>query len=62
MSTRERVRSGARSGHASTSTSGRVYDTGGYDLRLRYADDPAPPLDADTSARADARLRDAGLR
>ncbi|MBX0329706.1 DUF4058 family protein [Oscillochloris sp. ZM17-4] len=39
-----------------------LYDRGGYDLRLRYADPADPPLAGDNSAWADDLLRAAGLR
>lgn len=39
-----------------------LYDRGGYDLRLSYRAEAAPPLSAEAAAWADALLRAAGLR
>jgi Protein of unknown function (DUF4058) len=39
-----------------------LYDRAGYDLRIDYRRDPAPPLTADDLAWAEALLRAAGLR
>jgi hypothetical protein len=40
----------------------RVYDRGGYALRIDYRSEPEPPLDPETAAWADALLRTRGLR
>ena len=39
-----------------------LYDRAGYDLRVDYRSDPAPPLEGDDTAWADALLCEAGLR
>ncbi|HIQ05115.1 MAG TPA: DUF4058 family protein [Anaerolineae bacterium] len=39
-----------------------LYDRAGYDLRIDYRQEPAPPLEGDDAAWADALLRQAGLR
>ena len=39
-----------------------LYDRAGYDLRVDYRSDPAPPLEGDDTAWAGALLCEAGLR
>ena len=39
-----------------------LYDRAGYDLRINYRADPAPPLEDEDAVWADALLREAGLR
>ena len=39
-----------------------LYDRAGYDLRVDYRSDPAPPLEGDDTAWANALLCEAGLR
>ncbi|MCX6029922.1 MAG: DUF4058 family protein [Chloroflexi bacterium] len=39
-----------------------LYDRAGYDLRINYRADAAPPLEGDDAAWADALLREKGLR
>ena len=39
-----------------------LYDRAGYDLRIRYGEEPVPPLSDEDAAWADALLREAGLR
>jgi hypothetical protein len=39
-----------------------LYDRAGYDLRVDYRSDPAPPLEGDDTAWTDALLCEAGLR
>ena len=39
-----------------------LYDRAGYDLRIRYGEEPIPPLEDDDAAWVGALLREAGLR
>lgn len=39
-----------------------LYDRAGYDLRINYQTDPAPPLTGEDAAWADAVLRESGVR